>query len=78
MGAGSHPIKYYASVGYNKSSDTPFVPVSGSQGLQEAHDLHLLLTGAGVVGAGSHPIKFSASVGYNESSNTPYNSVGGP
>ena len=47
----SHPIKYCASKGYNKSSDNPFVPVSGPQGLQDAHGLHLLVPGAGVMGA---------------------------
>ena len=65
-------MKYYAYVGYNKSSDTPFVPVSGPQGLQEAHGLHLLVPGAGAVGARSYPIKYSASVGYNKSSDTPF------
>ena len=78
MGAGSHPIKYYASVCYNKSSDTPFVPVSGPPGLQEAHGLHLLVPGAGAVGARSYPIKYSAFVGYNESSDTPFVPVSGP
>ena len=74
----SHPIKYCASKGYNKSSDNPFVPVSGPQGLQEAHGLHLLVPGAGAVGARSYPIKYSASVGYNESSDTPFVSVSSP
>ena len=74
----SHPIKYCASVCYNKSSDTPFVPVSGPQGLQDAHGLHLLVTGAGAVGARSCPIKYSASVGYNKSSDTPFVPVSGP
>ena len=51
VGAGSYPIKYSASVGYNESSDTPFVSVSSPQGLQDAHGLHLLVPGAGVMGA---------------------------
>ena len=41
----------HSAVGYNKSADTPFGPVSGPQGLQEAHGLHLLVCGPSVVGA---------------------------
>ena len=29
VGAGSHPIKFSASVGYNESSNTPFNSVGG-------------------------------------------------
>ena len=41
----------------NKSADTPFAPVSAPQGLQEAHGLHLLVPGAGVVGGTYQSIK---------------------
>ena len=38
-------------------SSNSFAPVSAPQGLQEAHSLHLLVPGAGVVGGTSQPIK---------------------
>ena len=78
VGAGYHPIKYCLYVGDNKSSDAPFVPVSGPQGLQEAHGLHLLVPGTGSVGVGSHLIKYSATAGYDKSFDTPIVPVSGP
>ena len=61
-------------MGYDKSSDTPFVSESSPQGLQDC--LHFLVPGA--VGARSYPIKYCASVGYNESSDTPFVPVSSP
>ena len=49
VGAKSHPMKYSASMGDNTSADTPFGPIGGPQGLQEAHGLHLLVPGPGVM-----------------------------
>ena len=64
--------KYYSSWGTNKSNDTPFGPVTASQGLQEAHGGHLLVPGAGAVGGTSQPIKFYSSWGPNKSNDTPF------
>ena len=61
-------------MGYDESSDTPFVSESSPQGLQGC--LHFLVPGA--VGTRSHPLKYSASVGYNKSFDTPFVPVSGP
>ena len=45
--------KKYSSGSPNKSFDTSFAPVGAPQVFQEAHDLHLLVPGAGVVGSTS-------------------------
>ena len=44
------PIKYSASGSLNESADTPYDPVGGPQGPQEAHGKHLFVPGAGAVG----------------------------
>ena len=62
----------------NKSADTPYSPVGGSQGLQDAHDLPLYVPGDGGGGARSQATKHSASGSPNESADTPYDPVGGP
>ena len=77
-GARSKPLKYSASGSPNEPADTPYYPVGGSQGLQDAHGLPLLISGAGDGDARSQPIKYSASGSPNESADTPYNPVGGP
>ena len=56
----------------NESADTPFAPVSATQGLQEAHGLLLLVSGAGVGGGIYQPIKNSSSESPNESADTPF------
>ena len=71
-------MKYSTSGSPNKSADTPYYPVGGHQGLQDAHGLPLLVPGVGGVGARSQPLKYSASRSPNESADTPYNPVGGP
>ena len=76
-GATSQPIKYSASGSLNESADTPYDPVGGPQGLQDAHAILLLVPGAGVRGARSQPITYSASGSLNESADTPYDPVGG-
>ena len=76
--ARSQPIKYYASGSPNKSADTPYSPVGGSQGLQDAHGLPLLVPGADGEGARSQPIRYSVSGSPNESADTPYDTVGSP
>ena len=57
----------YRSGSPNKSADTLFAPVSAPQGLQEAHVLHLLVPGAGVVGGTSRPIKNYSSGSHKKS-----------
>ena len=49
-----------------------------AQGLQDAHGLPLLISGAGGGDARSQPIKYSASGSPKESADTPYNPLGGP
>ena len=46
----SQPIKKSSSGSPNKSTDISFAPASAPQGLREAHGLHLLVCGAGVLG----------------------------
>ena len=53
----SQPIKNSSSGSPNKSTDTSFALASAPQGLQEAHGLHVLVPGAGVVGGTYQPIK---------------------
>ena len=72
MGGTSQPIKFPSSRGLNKFNDTPFGPVSASQGLQEAHGGHLLVPGVGTVGGTSQPTKFYSSLGPNKSNDTPF------
>ena len=43
------PTKNYSSGSNNETADTPFINVSAPQGPQEAHGVHLLVPGAGVV-----------------------------
>ena len=62
----------------NESTDTPYDPVGGSQGLQDVHGLLLLVPGVGGGGARSQPMKYSASGSLNESADTTYCPVGGP
>ena len=76
--ARSQPIQYYASGSPNKSADTLYSPVGGSQGPQDAHGLPLLVPGAGGEGARSQPIRYSVSGSPNESADTPYDTVGSP
>ena len=71
-------MKYSTSGSPNKSADTPYYPVGGHQGLQDAHVLPLFVPGVGGVGARSQPLKYSASRSPNESADTPYNPLGGP
>ena len=71
-------MKYSTSGSPNKSADTPYYPVGGHQGLQDAHGLPLFVPGVGGVGARSQPLKYSASRSPNESADTPYNPLGGP
>ena len=66
------------SWGHNISAYTPFVPVSATQGLQEAHGLHIIVPWSGDLGARSNPSKDSASMGYDESSDTPFVSENSP
>ena len=77
-GAKSQPITHSASGSLNESADTPYDPVGGPQGLQDAHAILLLVPGAGGGGARSQPIKYSASGSPNKSADTPYNPVSGP
>ena len=80
-GAWSQPIKYSASGSLNESADTPYDPVGGTQGPQEAHGKHLFIPGGGCGGGGSamsKSIKYSASGNVNESADTPYDPLGGP
>ena len=72
-------MKYSTSGSPNNSADTPYYPVAGHQGLQDAHGLvPLFVPGVGGVGTRSQPLKYSASRSPNESADTPYNPVGGP
>ena len=71
-------MKYSTSGSPNKSADTPYYPVGGHQGLQDAHGLPLFVPGVGGVGARSQPLKYSASRSPSESADTPYNPLGGP
>ena len=50
----SQPIKNSSSGISKKSAATSFAPVSAPQGPQEAHGLHLLVPGAGVVAGRWH------------------------
>ena len=77
MGARSQPLKYSASRSPNESADTPYNPLGGPQGLQDAHGLPLLVPGVTGVGAGSQSIRYYASGRPNKSADTPYNTVGG-
>ena len=52
VGARSNPVKDSAGGSPNKSADTPYSPVGGSQGLQDAHDLPLYVPGDGGEGPG--------------------------
>ena len=52
--------------------------VGGPQGLQDAHGLPLLVSGAGGRGARSQPVRDSASGSPNKSADTTYDPVGGP
>ena len=61
-----------------ETADTPFAPVSPPQGLQEAHGLHLLVSGAGVRCGIYQPIKNSSSGSPNESFDTPFAPVSAP
>ena len=61
-----------------KSADTSFTPASAPLVLQEAHGLHLLVPGAGVVGGTYQPIKNSSSGSPNKSADTPYAPVSAP
>ena len=78
VGACSNPVKDSAWGSPNKSADTPYSPVGGSKGLQDAHDLPLYVPGDGGGGARSQATKHSASGSPNESADTPYDPVGGP
>ena len=78
VGAWSNPVKDSAWGSPNKSADTPYSPVGGSKGLQDAHDLPLYVPGDGGGGARSQATKHSASGSPNESADTPYDPVGGP
>ena len=53
-------------------------PVSGFQGVQDAHGLPLLVPGTGDVSVRSQSIRYSASGRPNKSADTPYCTVGGP
>ena len=53
VGARSQSVRYSASGSPNESADTPYNPVGGPQGLQDAHGLHLLVPGASGVGKNS-------------------------
>ena len=71
-------MKYSTSGSPNNSADTPYYPVAGHQGLQDARGLPLFVPGVGGVGTRSQPLKYSASRSPNESADTPYNPLGGP
>ena len=59
--------KNSTSGGQNKSTGSPFVPVSATKLFQEGHGLLLLVPGAGGVGARSQPTKDFASGDRNDS-----------
>ena len=46
----SKSIRYSASGNVNESADTPYDPLGGPQGPQEAHGKHLFVPGTGAVG----------------------------
>ena len=52
--------------------------MSAPQGPREAHGLHLLVPGAGVVGGTFRPIKNSSSGSNNETADTPFIQVSAP
>ena len=52
--------------------------MSAPQGPQEAHGLHLLVPGAGVVGGTFRPIKNYSSGSNNETADTPFINVSAP
>ena len=68
----SYQIRYSASGSPNESADTPYNPVGGPQGPQEAHGIPLMVPGAGGVGARSQSERYSASGRPNESADTPH------
>ena len=72
------PIKNSSSGSPNKPANTSFAHVSAPQGLQEAHGLHLLVPGAGVVGGTYQPIKNSSSGSPNKSADTSFAPVSAP
>ena len=60
VGARSHARRYFATWSANKSADTPYNPDDGgSHGVQDAHDLPLMVHGTGDVGARSQSIRYS-------------------
>ena len=52
--------------------------MSAPQGTREAHCLHLLVSGAGVVGGTFPPIKNQSSGSNNETADTPFITVSAP
>ena len=70
--------KNSASGGQNKSTDSPFVPVSATKLFQEGHGLLLLVPGVGGVGARSQPTKDFASGDPNDSDGALFAPVSAP
>ena len=68
----------YASWHCKESDDTPFAPVSASQGPQDAPVVHLFVPGAGAVGTTLNSTKKLASGHCKESDDTPFSPVSAP